>query len=77
MSLEANPEKIVLPCGVDALQPFARPAGDGTYEVVVPLPGRSLPLILPYAFSSEEDSALWISSRKGRTRIEKARTLFE
>jgi hypothetical protein len=77
MTLEANPEKIVLACNMDELQPFARPAGDGTYEVVIPLAEGSRPLILPYSFSSEEDGMLWISSPKGSRRIEKARTLLE
>jgi hypothetical protein len=35
-----------------------RPAGDGTYELAVPLAECSLPLILPYSFPSEEDAAL-------------------
>jgi hypothetical protein len=77
MTLEANPENIALACGVDEFQPFARPAGDGTYEVVVPVADRPLPLILPYSFSSEEDGKLWIVSQKGRKRIEKARALLE
>jgi hypothetical protein len=77
MTFEANPEMIVLPHGADALQPFTRPAGDGTYEVVVPLAGRPAPLILPYSFYSEEDGLLWISSPKGSKRIEKARISLE
>jgi hypothetical protein len=77
MTPETNPEKLALACGVDQLQPFARPAGDGTYEVVVPVADRSLPLILPYSFCSEEDGELWIVSRKGRKRIERARALLE
>jgi hypothetical protein len=60
----------------DELQPFARPAGDGTYEVVIPLADRSPP-VMPYSFSSKEDSKLWILSRKGRKRIAKARRLLE
>jgi hypothetical protein len=73
MTLEANPKNSAL----DELQPFPRPAGDGTYEVVVPIADRSPPLILPYSFSSEEDGKLWILSGKGRKRIEKARIIFE
>jgi hypothetical protein len=61
----------------DELQPFTRPAGDGTYEVVIPLADRSPPVILPYSFSSEEDGKLWILSRKGRKRIAKARRSYE
>jgi hypothetical protein len=41
---------------------------------VVPIADRSLPLILPYSFYSEEDGKLWIVRRK---RIERARTLLE
>jgi hypothetical protein len=63
--------------GADELQPFMRPAGDGTYEVVVPLRDHISPLILPYSFPSEEDGRLWIKSRKGRERIGRARTLCE
>jgi hypothetical protein len=77
MPLRENPEKIALVPGADASQPFTRPAGDGTYEVVVPLAGRSVPIILPYSFSSEEDGLLWIGSRKGSRRIEQARTYLE
>jgi hypothetical protein len=77
MTLEANPEKIALARVAEELQPFTRPAGDGTYEVVVPLAGRSLPLILPYSFASEEDGLIWIGSLKGSKRIEKARIYFE
>jgi hypothetical protein len=61
----------------DELQPFARPAGDGTYEVVIPFADRSPPVILPYSFSTEEDGKLWILSPKGRKRIAKARRFFE
>jgi hypothetical protein len=77
MTPEANPEKAALACGADALQPFSRPAGDGTYEIVVPLAGGSMPVILPYSFSSEEDGRLWIGTPKGSRRIEKARIFFE
>ena len=77
MTLKGNPETIVLARAVDELQPFMRPAGDGTYEVVVPLTDRSLPVILPYSFSSEEDGMLWVCSPKGSKRIETARTRFE
>jgi hypothetical protein len=76
MTLEASSENILL-ASSEELQPFMRPAGDGTYEVVVPLTGRLLPVILPYSFSSEEDGTLWIRSRKGSERIEKARTFLE
>jgi len=77
MTLEANPEKILWARALDELQAFPRPAGDGTYEVVVPLAGSSAPVILPYFFSSEEDGMLWISSPKGSKRIERARIIFE
>jgi hypothetical protein len=77
MTLKENPEKIILAPSPDESQPFTRPAGDGTFEVVVPLAGRSPPIILPYSFSSEEDGLLWIGSLKGTRRIEQARTFFE
>jgi hypothetical protein len=74
---EANPEKIALARRADEFQPFARPAGDGTYEVVVPLGDQSPPIVLPYSFASEQDGLFWIGSLKGSKRIEKARILFE
>jgi hypothetical protein len=77
MTLEANPAKIVWASGMDELQPFPRAAGDGTYEVVIPLAGSLPPVILPYSFFSEEDATLWIHSPKGSNRILKARTHFE
>jgi hypothetical protein len=57
----------------DGCKPFARPAGDGTYELVIPFSDSSQPLILPYAFSSEDDVKCWLRSRKGSSRIEEAR----
>ena len=77
MTREANAEKIVWARGVDALLPFPRLATDGTYEVVVPVAGYPVPIILPYFFSSEEDGMRWISSPKGSKRIERARIIFE
>jgi hypothetical protein len=77
MTPDVNPEEIALPRAADVVQPFPRSAGDGTYEVVVPLAGWPVPVILPYSFSSEEDGMLWISSRKGTLRIEKARAFLE
>ncbi|MGA7324145.1 MAG: hypothetical protein WBX25_06625 [Rhodomicrobium sp.] len=78
MTIEANLEKNALMVrSTLELWPFPRPAGDGTFEVLVPLADHFSPLILPYAFSSEEEATLWIESRKGNERIERARTLFE
>ena len=76
-SFGVDPEKIAAPRSTDILMPFTRPAGDGTYEVLVPLSGHQAPLILPYSFSSEEDCKLWLTSAKGSRRIEKARVCFE
>jgi hypothetical protein len=77
MKLGASLKETAFATGANALVPHPRPVGDGTYEVAVPLPGRSRPLILPYSFSSEEDALLWIGSRKGRKRIEMARISLE
>jgi hypothetical protein len=78
MKIEAIPNSSALTArGTDKLQPFLRPAGDGTYEVVVPLTDCISPLVLPYSFPSEEDGRLWIKSRKGSERIRRARTRFE
>jgi hypothetical protein len=55
------------------LRPFMRLASDGTYEVVIPLISCISPLVLAYSFTSEEEGALWIKSRKGSARIEQAR----
>jgi len=78
MTIEANLEKnAVIARSTGELPPITRPAGDGTYEVVVPLNGRITPLVLPYSFPSEDEATLWIKSRKGSKRIERARTLPE
>jgi hypothetical protein len=78
MTVKANPNSSALPArGTDELKPFLRSAGDGTYEVVVPLRHYISPLILPYSFPSEEVGTLWIKSQKGSERIDQARTLFE
>ena len=76
MTIEANPENTTLASSANDLQPFLRQAGDGTYEIVIPLADCSLPLILPYSFSSEDDGLLWLQSRKGSARIERARTFL-
>ncbi len=66
MTIEAN---VIARC-TSELPPYTRPAGDGTYEVVVPLSGCISPLVLPYSFPSEDEATLWIKSRKGTKRIE-------
>jgi hypothetical protein len=77
MTIETNLEKTVfIGLGIDELQPFIRAAGDGTFEVEVPLADHLPPLVLPYSFHSEEDATLWLKSRKGNERIAKARASF-
>jgi hypothetical protein len=51
-----------------SLKPFLRRAGDGTYELLLPLTGGVVH-ILPYCFHSEADAADWLVSHKGRERI--------
>ena len=78
MTVKANPKSGAIQAhGTDELKPFIRSAGDGTYEVVVPLSAHISPLILPYSFPSEEVGTLWIRSKKGSERIERSRTLLE
>ncbi len=57
-------------------RPYLRPAGDGTYELLVPSPGGALH-VLPYCFHTEEDAANWLASRKGREHIRKIRSRFD
>jgi hypothetical protein len=65
------------PLGISTLRDRVATAGTEPCEVVVPLTGRSPPIILPYSFSSEEDGLHWIGSLKGSKRIEEACTFFE
>ena len=59
-----------------AFEPYLRPAGDGTYELLVPSGGGAVH-VLPYCFHTEEDAANWLASRKGRERIRKIRGRFD
>ncbi len=59
-----------------AFEPYLRPAGDGTYELLVPSSGGAF-LVLPYCFHSEDDAADWLASRKGRELIRKIRARYE
>jgi hypothetical protein len=58
----------------ETLQPHVRSAGDGTYEVLVPLVDCDRDYIFPYCFQSEEDCESWIHSRKGSEKIERIRS---
>jgi hypothetical protein len=66
--LDQLPEKVMssIPS-----QPYLRVAGDGTYELLVPL-GRGFH-ILPYCFHSKQDATIWLATRKGRERIHQVR----
>lgn len=55
-----------------AFEPYLRPAGDGTYELLVPSAGGAVH-VLPYCFHTEEDAANWLATRKGREHIRKIR----
>ncbi len=55
--------------------PYLRPAGDGTFELLVPYAGGAVN-VLPYCFHSEEEAASWLASRKGRERIRQIRNRF-
>lgn len=59
-----------------SFEPYLRPAGDGTYELLVPSSGDGFH-VLPYCFHSEEDAANWLASRKGRELIRKIRSRYE
>ncbi len=59
------PEKLVAPT---LSHPYLRAAGDGTYELLVPL-GRGFVHILPYCFHTEKEAAIWLATRKGRELI--------
>ena len=48
-----------------AFEPYLRPAGDGTLELLVPSVEGTIH-VLPYCFHTEEDAANWLASRKGR-----------
>ena len=58
-----------------SFEPYLRPAGDGTYELLVPYDDGAVN-VLPYCFHSEEEAASWLASRKGRERIRQIRNRF-
>ena len=58
-----------------ASEPYLRPAGDGTFELLVPSAGGAVH-VLPYCFHTEEDAANWLASRKGRELIRKVRSRY-
>ena len=53
-------------------RPYLMAAGDGTYELLVPL-GGGVVHILPYCFHTEQDAAIWLATRKGREQIQEVR----
>ena len=53
-------------------EPYLRPAGDGTLELLVPSVDGAI-YVLPYCFHSEEDAANWLASRKGREYMRRLR----
>ena len=58
-----------------AFEPYLRPAGDGTLELLVPSVGGTIH-VLPYCFHSEEDAANWLASRKGREYMRRLRRRY-
>jgi hypothetical protein len=58
-------------------EPYVRPAGDGTYEVLVPVDGLARPYVLPYSFHTAAAAIDWINSAKGIERINEIRKRFE
>ena len=55
-------------------RPFAAPTKDhrfaGTFEVLVPAPGRVKPHRVPLQFESQEKAEAWIHSPSGKEMIE-------
>ena len=58
-----------------AFEPYLRPAGDGTLELLVPAAGGAIH-VLPYCFHTEEDAANWLASRKGREYMRRLRRRY-
>lgn len=58
-------------------EPYVRSAGDGTYEVLVPLDGLARPHVLPYSFHTPAAAIEWINSAKGIERLKELRKRFE
>ena len=57
-------------------QPYLSAADDGTFELLVPY-GIGSVHILPYCFHTEQDAATWLTTRKGRERIQQIRPKYE
>ena len=55
--------------------PYAAPTKDtrfaGTYEVLVPAPGRARPHRVPLQFETKEKAETWIHNREGKETIAK------
>jgi len=55
-------------------RPYAASTKDtrypGTYEVLVPAPGRAKPYRVPLQFESQEKAESWIHSHEGKEAIE-------
>jgi hypothetical protein len=55
-------------------RPYAAPTKDtrfsGTYEVLVPAPGRVKPHRVPLQFKTQEQAETWIHSPGGKEKIE-------
>ena len=58
-----------------AFEPYLRPAGDGTLELLVPSVEGTVH-VLPYCFHTEEDAANWLASRKGREYMRRLRRRY-
>ena len=56
-------------------EPYPRPAGDGTFELLVPQADGTVH-VLPFCFHTEADAADWLASRKGREHIRKVRRRY-
>jgi len=57
-------------------EPYLRKANDGTYELLVPLPGGAFQ-VLPYCFHTPQDAASWLTSRKGQEQIRIIRNRYQ
>lgn len=58
--------------------PYAAPTRDtrfaGTYEVLVPAPGRARPHRVPLQFQTKENAETWIHSQEGKETIVRLRS---
>ena len=59
----------------ELLRPYSAPTKDtrfpGTFEVMVPAPGRVKPHRVPMQFETKEKAETWIHSLEGNERIQK------